>query len=101
MKTLLNLTKTLVQLQLLKTAFNARAYPKVVQEDVFSEGYSMSDETYGKKSFVYLRTPSSIARLTLERALRHEGFNVNGDYNPSGNTAAVQVSYFKGWHHDE
>ena len=101
MKSLLDLTKQLAMLGVLKAPFNAKAYPKVSQKEVFKEGYSMSDETYGKLSVIYLGCPSMAARSNLERSLPQLGFKVQENYNPGRPTVAVQVTFFQGWHHDE
>ena len=66
-----------------------------------AKGFSLSDETYGRKSFVYIQTPDKPGRKRLERFLAGKGFKINTDYWPKSSTAEVQVSYFKGWHHDE
>jgi hypothetical protein len=59
------------------------------------------DETYGKKSMIYISWPDPKARKEWERRLEDAGFKVHKDYWPGSSTSEIQVSYFKGWHWDE
>lgn len=54
------------------------------------------DETYGRKSCIYIDTTAPEERSKLESFLIRHGFKVNQDYWPSSSTLEVQVSYFKG-----
>ena len=60
---------------------------------------AVGNETYGRKSFIYVGGRGQ--RPALEAFLRSEGFGLNSNYAPGTQTVEVQVSYFKGWHHDE
>jgi len=65
------------------------------------EGFSISDETYGRDSRLYIRCPSHSIRRALEARLRSKGVTtVNESYWPSSNTVEVGVTFFKGWHYD-
>ena len=64
----------------------------------------VSNETYGKKSCIYLWDVVAnygVEREKLELALEAEGFKVNRQYYLGSQTLEIQVSYFKGWHWDE
>ena len=61
----------------------------------------ISDETYGKESYIYVHTDSPDERRELENFLVDNGFKISKKYNPEGSTAEVRVAYFKGWHQDE
>jgi hypothetical protein len=61
----------------------------------------LRNETYGRKSMIYLDAPTPSDRQGWERALEREGFKVHRSYWPGSATLEVQVSYFKGWHWDE
>ncbi len=66
-----------------------------------AEGFGISDETYGRNSFLYISTPDVATRLRLESFLESKGAKVDRSYSPGSCTTEVAVSYFKGWHHDE
>lgn len=66
-----------------------------------AQGYRLGDETYGRKSMLYISCPDKATRRRLERHLEAKGAKVNRDYWPASSTVEVQVTYFKGWHHDE
>lgn len=91
------LSQVLVKLNITPRVFNAKGYKKVP----FASGYSMTDETYGPKSFVYITAPSKEARGRLELELKRSGFKVNRQYSPLSNTAEIQVAYFLGCRYDE
>jgi hypothetical protein len=57
---------------------------------------AVRNETYGKKSCIYIDTETPVVRKQLERFLVQEGFKVCFDYWPGSSTAEVQVSYFRG-----
>ena len=81
------------------------ALDEIYSTDTFSKkGLNhrmISDETYGKKSFIYITHKSPAVRREVERQLRERGFNVSDDYAPNSSTSEVRVSYFKGFHWDE
>jgi len=62
---------------------------------------NVSDETYGRRSMVYISLKTPEERQTTERFLVREGFNVQSGYYPGSSTAEIQVSYFKGFHWNE
>lgn len=55
----------------------------------------ISNETYGKKSCIYLAHSSPDNKSELETALRADGFNVSSSY-AMPKSSEIQVSYFKG-----
>ena len=60
---------------------------------------NVGNETYGKKSFVYLYTGSPEKRKKVEAFLRKRGVtSVHKDYSPGYGTAEVGVQYFRGHH---
>lgn len=61
----------------------------------------LADETYGKKSMMYISWVDNAERKRAEAELTKRGFKVNRSYHPGSGTTSVQVSYFKGWHWDE
>jgi hypothetical protein len=56
----------------------------------------ISNETYGRKSCIYVDTANPIVRRNLTGYLGMKGFKVNYDYWPGSSTLEVEVSYFKG-----
>jgi hypothetical protein len=62
---------------------------------------SMQNETYGRKSMIYVSCGTPERRKQIEAALTAKGFKVNTGYWSGSATTEVQVSYFKGWHHNE
>ncbi|MEF8794018.1 hypothetical protein [Thiohalorhabdus sp.] len=60
----------------------------------------VSDETYGKRSMIYLSARGWQERIELERQLKRNGFHPQEDYGVPGKLE-VQVSYFKGKNWDE
>lgn len=63
--------------------------------------YNLSNETYGRRSMLYIGTPDMATRRKLEDFLTSKGALVNRTYWPSSCTVEVQVSYFKGTGWDE
>lgn len=61
----------------------------------------LCNETYGRDSMVYVSSKDVAQRAELERFLTQRGFKVHAKYWPGSARSEVQVSYFKGWHHDE
>ncbi len=61
----------------------------------------ISNETYGRKSMIYIGCQTPERRKQIEAALTTKGFKVNHGYYPGSANAEIQVSYFKGWHHAE
>jgi hypothetical protein len=58
----------------------------------------ISNETYGRKSMIYIHTGDTDIRKKLESWLDADGFKVNRNYSKGNPVTEVQVSYFKGWH---
>lgn len=56
----------------------------------------VGNETYGRKSCIYVTSESPKQRIELDRYLTSEGFKVRFTYWPGGRTSEIQVSYFKG-----
>jgi hypothetical protein len=57
---------------------------------------AVRNETYGKKSCIYIDAGTPMLRRKLEGFLKKDGFKVCTDYWPGSATAEVQVSYFRG-----
>jgi len=57
----------------------------------------ISDETYGRKSCIYVYMDDLQTRYELESYLQKEGFKVNRDYWAGKPISEIQVSYFKGY----
>jgi len=62
---------------------------------------NISDETYGRRSMIYVSLKTPDERDEVERLLKRDGFGVQSGYWPDGPVAEIQVSYFKGHHWDE
>lgn len=60
-----------------------------------------SNETYGRRSFIYLTVLTPEMKTTLVDALISLGHRVDPGWTRQNKGVAVQVSYFKGWHWDE
>jgi len=56
----------------------------------------ISNETYGRKSCIYINCGFTDTRRELENFLTCRGFQVNRNYDPERVTAEVVVSYFRG-----
>ena len=56
----------------------------------------VSNETYGKKSCIYVNCGVPLVREQVDLYLTARGFKVNRNYGPGGSRIEVQVSYFKG-----
>ncbi len=71
---------------------------KFFQTDKFTKkgDFIVGNETYGKKSFIYVPADNGQMRRSLEAFLVAEGFEINPGYAPGHSTAEVRVSYFKG-----
>jgi len=61
----------------------------------------VGNETYGKKSFIYVHTDGPSNRRGLEKFLEDRLFKVNHGYAPGSGVVEVQVSYFRGNRWDE
>lgn len=60
--------------------------------------HGIADETYGRKSMIYVTVENNEARKHLEMQLESAGHRVHGNYHPGSGILEVQVKYFKGWH---
>jgi hypothetical protein len=56
----------------------------------------ISNETYGRKSCIYINCGFTDSRRELENFLTAHGFKVNRDYDRGGVRTEVTVSYFRG-----
>ena len=56
----------------------------------------ISDETYGKESYIYIYAQNIESRISLERVLEKRGHKIGRDYGKGGSKLEVRVSYFKG-----
>ena len=68
-----------------------------------ANGWSLSDETYGKDSRIYIYTPDLDARMRLQNYLVYNCnvTTVNRGYHSGANVVEVGVTYFKGNNWDE
>jgi hypothetical protein len=73
----------------LDTFFNTDRYTKLKLN-------SVSNETYGRDSRIYIKCESNQQRIQLESVLNREGFKVHTSYWPGSARVEVSVSYFKG-----
>lgn len=96
-------TKTLSQHLVTFGAATAEFGTKAVKEGKapMAKGYSLSDETYGHRSMLYIHTPDQETRRKLENFLIRLGAQVNENYYRISSVVEVQVSYFKGTGWDE
>lgn len=62
------------------------------------EHCKVGNETYGRKSCIYLTFADHAQRRAMERRLENQGHKICPDYWPGSAIAEIQVSYFKGWH---
>ena len=85
------LSAALVQIGFVAAPFTTKDLRKGVR--------GVTNETYSRKSVIYLHTASPEARSALTAKLGDLG--IEADTLPSPRTVAVTVSYFKGWHWDE
>lgn len=66
-----------------------------------TEGYQVSDETYGPKSMLYIKCLNVQDRFRLENFLESKGVRIFKEYYPGSSVIELQVSYFKGHHWEE
>ena len=90
MLTVTALSNHLVTFGAAKSSFTTRDLTKQVKVPM-AEGFGLGDETYGRKSMVYVYCPDETIRRRLGRFLLSKGAKV--DYIGS-TTVEVQVSYF-------
>jgi hypothetical protein len=87
----------------LASSWQMKKYDDHSSPAVQSDKLFISNETYGKRSFLYFycQTPEIAKELcqALREAGGEPGLNWNGGI-PKG-CVELQVSYFKGWHHWE
>ena len=69
--------------------------------DAALEHPMIENETFGRRSYIYILNKTQEARAALEEKLRLVGFTPSNDYGPAGSITEVQVKYFKGFHWDE
>ena len=67
---------------------------RFTQEKLKAKG--ISNETYGKKSCIYVNCGEPDVRQQVDLYLTARGFKVNRNYDLGGARTEVQVSYFKG-----
>lgn len=104
MKTVMFVSEKLIEFGAAKGPFNSRDINNARKGKItlpLNEGYSIGDETFGRKSMLFIRCPDIETRYRLERFLHNAGVKIHEDYWPGSSIAEVQVSYFKGWHWDE
>jgi hypothetical protein len=102
MKTVAQVSQLLVEYGAATGTFSANDIRNQTKKPIpMSEGYKISDETYGRKSKLYISCLNPADRVKLERFLIDKGVKVNQDYWPGSCVVELQVSYFKGWHWDE
>ena len=79
------------------------ALDKFFNTDKYTKGQlnTVGNETYGRKSCIYVSADDASTRVKLDRFLIAEGFKVNSNYARGSASTEVQVSYFKGVNWDE
>jgi hypothetical protein len=92
-------TKVVSTTKLSKMLYEAGLWPRTFTTRDLGEG--VSDETYGKKSMLYLRTKDMAHRKAIEDFFEKKNIKAFPRYSPGSPVVEVQVSYFKGWHWDE
>lgn len=60
---------------------------------------AISNETYGKDSFIYVKWKNPDEKRIMEIKLSEMGHTIT-EYSID-NVSSIQVSYFKGWHWNE
>jgi hypothetical protein len=70
-------------------------------KDVNLNHPKIANETYGRKSCIYVRCESFETRRAIESKLERLGYKIDREYDYNNSRLEVQVSYFKGWHWDE
>lgn len=72
---------------------------RVTDFTVDSDSFSISNETYGKRSFIYFRCRQSSTAYEIIKVLKNVGGNPGVSWNggPDKGHIEMQVSYFKGW----
>jgi hypothetical protein len=68
--------------------------PEFAEKGLQAKG--ISNETYGRKSCIYINCGTPEERKNIDGFLAARGYKVNRNYNPGGPRTEVQVSYFKG-----
>ena len=64
-----------------------------------SNDFDLTDETYGKDSFLYFACKTMKIAKRVKECLRKIGLNPNGGWCPQiKRNFELQVAYFKGWH---
>ena len=61
----------------------------------------IGNETYGRRSMIYINNESPEVRAEVELKLRARGFAPSRSYDRNGSVSEIQVNYFKGFHWDE
>ena len=100
------LSKMLVEFGAATAPFSARVVTK--RDAPMAEGVSLSDETYGRDSRLYIGCPDQGIRRRLEAFLAVKGvtsmkttYSPGSGFSHDGVIVEVGVTYFKGWHWDE
>jgi hypothetical protein len=76
--------------------------PELVDVDVRGlKHHKITNETYGRKSCIYITVPNLDKRKRLEQKLINLGYVINQNYWPGNPVLEVTVRYFKGWHWQE
>jgi hypothetical protein len=86
------LGKLLVKWGFVDRAFTAR------QLNAGTAPKGVSDETYGRDSYIYVSCGTPERRAELERKLSSEGLRFSPDYYPGSGVAEIAVTYFRGHH---
>lgn len=80
-----------------KATFTAKEVKNGSTKKVLAEGFSISNETYGRDSRLYIHCGTPSMRLSVESFLRSKGVTtVDPSYWPGSSTVEVGVTYFKG-----
>ena len=105
MKSVKNLLKLLEEAGLIQPGWKLKRVPAFddespVKETVIkykSDAVEISNETYGKRSMVYLRFPSEELASAIKKYLQRHGYKPDSSWDKQNpKSYEIPVSYFKG-----
>ena len=101
MITVKNISELLVEFGAAVAPFEVKDLTSQPRKIETRPGYGIGEETYGRRSCLYIETPSAEDRHRLEAFLESKGATVNRSYWPESRTVEAQVRWFKGqgWNH--
>ena len=96
------LTEMLTEIGVTTETFGVRKYKSLSKQGQplpLERGFHICDETFGRKSYIFIRCPDMEARERIEDFLEYDKdvSTVERGYNHGYPTLCVGVTYFKGW----